>query len=132
MSHKCVVDRQRQLEGVQLASYLERAKKRSRLASHEYRPAPRLGIKPERKLLNLVDAIINECAAQYGASPASIIGKSQKARLVEARHAAMYDLAVCTNLSFVSIGRALGGRSHATVMHGIARHCQRNGLEKPR
>lgn len=132
MSNKCVIDRQRQLEDIQLASYLERAKKRRRLASHEYRPAPWLGIKPKPKPPSPVDAIINGCAARYGVSPANILGKNRKPRLVEARQAAMYDLAACTNLSLADIGRVLGDRDHTTVMHGIARHCQKNGLEKPR
>jgi chromosomal replication initiation ATPase DnaA len=35
-------------------------------------------------------------------------------------------------MSLPQIGRRLGGRDHTTVLHGIRRHCELNGLPYPR
>lgn len=76
--------------------------------------------------------IVNEVAAKHGVSFIDIISERRPRYIVLARQEAMYRLYNETTLSFPDIGRRLGGKDHTTVLHGVTRHCERNGLPHPR
>jgi len=47
-----------------------------------------------------------------------LTGKTRKAPVVQARHAAAYLLHEFLELPFKEIGTLLGGRDHSTIIHG--------------
>ena len=49
----------------------------------------------------------------------SILGRGRRAEVATARQMVMYLASRHTDLSTPRIGNLLGGRSHATVLHGI-------------
>ncbi len=51
----------------------------------------------------------------------SLTGSRRRRDFVVARHAAMYIMREHLKLSVTEIGRAMGGKNHATVIHGIKR-----------
>jgi hypothetical protein len=72
--------------------------------------------------LQIVDAVALEC----GVSRADILGTDRRARIVEARHLAMYAVHdVIRTLSLPVVGRLFGGRDHTTVLHAVRKIEQR-------
>jgi chromosomal replication initiator protein len=69
-------------------------------------------------------ANLHQLAQSYGVTVADITGKSRVPRFVRARHHAMAMLRG-RGWSYPEIGRKLGGRDHATVIHGIKKHYER-------
>ena len=68
---------------------------------------------------------VETVAVALGVPGSELRGRSRQRHLVEARQVAMYALREGTDLSLPAIGRALGGRDHTTVMHGLERIRQR-------
>ena len=60
-------------------------------------------------------------AAHYGFGARDLDGPWQSARLVRARHVALFLARRLTSQSLPQIGRAFGGRDHSTVIRAIAR-----------
>ena len=75
--------------------------------------AARHSIDPER--------IIEEAARCYKLSPGDILGRSRTQRIALARQVVMYLLIYELELSPTQVGRLLGGRDHATVIHGAGK-----------
>lgn len=124
---------------------LERAKKRrgwrSRELREERRRAEAAEAERRAKLQALEDAaaqrisvrLIKALVAQrHGLTVADLEGACRKKRVVVARHEAIYIAASRTHLSYVQIGRLMGGRDYTTVLSGIQRHAKRCGLDLPR
>lgn len=66
-------------------------------------------------------AIIHAVADTFDIPVEDLIGKKRDRRTALARHTAMYLLRKHTTSSFAEIGRELGNRNHATVLHGCNR-----------
>lgn len=77
-------------------------------------------------------AIIQAAADKHNLGFGILISDSRIRPHARARFEACYDLARLTKMSLPQIGRRLGGRDHTTVLHGIRRHCELNGLPYPR
>jgi len=75
--------------------------------------ADRHSIDPER--------IIEEAANFYKLSSSDILGRSRTQKIALARQVAMYLLIYELELSPTQVGRLLGGRDHATVIHGAGK-----------
>lgn len=75
--------------------------------------ADRHSIDPER--------IIEEAAQYYKLSSRDILGRSRTQKIALARQVAMYLLIYELELSPTQVGRLLGGRDHATVIHGAGK-----------
>jgi chromosomal replication initiator protein len=75
--------------------------------------ADRHSIDPER--------IIEETASFYKLSPSDILGRSRTQKIALARQVVMYLLIYELELSPTQVGRLLGGRDHATVIHGAGK-----------
>ena len=74
--------------------------------------------------------IIRETAEKHGLSVAQIIGHCRRREYAWPRQEAMYRIFTeCPHLSYPEIARRLGGRDHTTVLGGVRRHCERNGIE---
>lgn len=76
-------------------------------------------------------AIIHEVAFDYGLEVTDITGPRRTLPITTARFEAMYRLRVEKRFSMPRIGRLLGGRDHSSVLNGIRRHCEDNGLDMP-
>lgn len=76
--------------------------------------------------------LLRKVERETGITVNEIKGKRRTRGIAFARHEAMYLLRANTSMSLPQIGKALGGRHHTTVLHGIREHCKRNGLEAPR
>ena len=70
-------------------------------------------IEPER--------IIEEVGDYYRVSTETLLGRSRTKRIAQARQVAMYLLSYELEMSPTQIGRILGGRDHATVIHGAGK-----------
>lgn len=70
-----------------------------------------------------------EVATKHRVTLQEIKGPQRNAYIVLARHELFWRMAHETTLSLPEIGRKLGGRDHTTVIHGMRRHAERNGLE---
>ncbi len=61
-----------------------------------------------------------QCVAQhYGISQSDIVGQARKHELVVARQIAMHLMQHVAKMNVNAIGRAVGGRNHATVLHSL-------------
>ena len=69
--------------------------------------------------------IINAVANYFAISPDDIISKKRDLKTSRARHIAMYLLRQENHCNLAEIGKLLGGRNHATVIHG----CQKISAE---
>lgn len=59
-------------------------------------------------------------AADHGLPLAAIMGSCRRREFARPRQIAMYAIQrLCPHLSYSTIGRALGGRDHATIIHGV-------------
>lgn len=64
--------------------------------------------------------VIEFVAASYGLPPAALTGDCRRSVVVRPRQFAMYAIRqLCPHLSLNLIGRALGGRDHTTILHGL-------------
>lgn len=70
-----------------------------------------------------------EVAAKHRVSLQEIKGPQRNHYIVLARHELFWRMAHETTLSLPAIGRKIGGRDHTTVIAGMRRHAERNGLE---
>jgi chromosomal replication initiator protein len=64
-----------------------------------------------------IEQIIAIVCAHYGIEPVAIHTKSRKREIVEARQMAMYLAKMNTDLSTSKIGKFIGDKDHATVLH---------------
>ena len=65
--------------------------------------------------------IVAEVAAHYGLSEDDLLARTRKKSVVAARQVAMYLLMYELEMSPTQVGRLLGGRDHATVIHGAGK-----------
>ncbi|MCH6555186.1 MAG: chromosomal replication initiator protein DnaA [Chloroflexi bacterium] len=70
-------------------------------------------IEPER--------IIEEVGDYYRVSTEALLGRGRTKKIAQARQVAMYLLSYELEMSPTQIGRILGGRDHATVIHGAGK-----------
>jgi len=63
-------------------------------------------------------AIIHAVSEVFDVPVEDLLGKKRDRKTSLARHAAMYLMRTITKCSFADIGRELGDRNHATVLHG--------------
>ena len=63
------------------------------------------------------DKIIASVCAFYKLEKDKLLGKSKKKELVQPRQICAYLMCEILNIPLVSIGEALGGRDHTTVIH---------------
>ena len=75
--------------------------------------AARHTIEPER--------IIEEVGEYYRVSPEALLGRSRTKKIAQARQVAMYLLSYELEMAPTQIGHMLGGRDHATVIHGAGK-----------
>lgn len=85
------------------------------------------GPQAEITLAEIADAV----AARHGVTLAQLRGSRRFQELCDARWEFFYLARLYTNRSFPRIGRFLR-KGHTSVMHGIRKHCERNGLAFPR
>lgn len=76
--------------------------------------------------------IMATVAAARGTTVMALKSQGKTAGLVRIRHEAMYLVARNTHLSLPLIGKLFGDRDHTTVLHGIKKHADRNGLPPAR
>lgn len=76
--------------------------------------------------------LLDDVCQDYGFSRTEILSERRHRNVVIARHDLMYRAARDTLISLARIGRMMNGRDHTTVIHGVRRHCERNGLPHPR
>lgn len=67
----------------------------------------------------VVKQIINRIAADYGISPAALVGHGRTKIVTKPRFTAMYLARITTQLSLPWIGKHFGGRDHTTVINAI-------------
>lgn len=63
--------------------------------------------------------VIAAVEAYFNVSEKDLIGRQRKREIVMPRQIAMFLMREATESSLVDIGRALGGRDHTTVLHGV-------------
>ena len=63
--------------------------------------------------------ILSIVANYFNVTSDEILSSKRTQEIAYARHIAMYLIREFTNLSLPKIGQELGGRNHATIMHGI-------------
>ncbi len=63
------------------------------------------------------DEVIDTVCNYFGVSKADVIGKKKNKELVEPRQICVYLMTELMNIPLVSIGQALGGRDHTTVIY---------------
>ena len=74
-------------------------------------PDPRADVTP--------DQVLDTVARHFGVSVEQILGRGRTATVAQARQVVMYLLAVEMGMPPTGIGRALSGRNHSTVIHGV-------------
>jgi len=63
--------------------------------------------------------IINDVALYYGITPGQLIHGDKHRIYADPRHVAAYCLHVRLGLGYGTIGRMLGGKSHATIIYAV-------------
>lgn len=76
-------------------------------------------ISPNNKKEINSDLIIQVVADQYNIMPSDLISSKKSKNISYPRQIAMYLCRALTDLSLSDIGKALGGRDHTTIIHGI-------------
>lgn len=66
--------------------------------------------------------ILSEVCDKHNVEWLDVCSQRRDTKLVAARNEASYRMRYETTLSLPNIGRKLGGRNHATIVHGIRRH----------
>lgn len=119
-----VTDNIRTLEGalVRVVAYhsltgrlIDRALTTTVLDTMYPQPSTRLGI-------SQIQALV---AARYKLTPSDLSGPSRAARVAWPRQLAIYLARETTDTSLQAIGKAFGGRNHATVLHACKRVAER-------
>lgn len=87
------------------------------------------GAKPSRKTIIPVRLVLEVVAEMHGYSAKDLLGYDGRFPVKTARNAAFYWCKRLTRRSYPYIGKAVG-RDHSTVISGVRRHCERNGLPK--
>lgn len=78
----------------------------------------------------LAKDVMADVAEQNGLTFADLLTVSRCRKLSHVRFEAMYKAYVhCPHMSLPAIGRALGGMDHTSVLHGLRRHCEMNGID---
>ena len=65
--------------------------------------------------------ILDAAAAEFGVERTALTDRDRRPAVATARHVAMYLARELTDHSLPEIGRGVGGRNHATVLHAINR-----------
>jgi chromosomal replication initiator protein len=73
----------------------------------------------QRRATTSAEDVVSIVARHYGVQEKDIKGRKRTRDIVLPRQVAMYLLREETDVSLEEIGRAVGGRDHTTVMHGI-------------
>jgi chromosomal replication initiator protein len=76
-------------------------------------------VAPRERTYPHPDAVIKAVADYFNLSPQDLSGKSRVREIADARHMAMYLLREDAHQRTTDIGRLLGNRDHATVIHGL-------------
>jgi len=76
-------------------------------------------------------AIVHAVSEEFDVPVEDLLGKKRDKKTSLARHAAMYLMRTVTRCSFADIGRELGDRNHATILHGYNK-IQAEIAENPR
>ena len=63
--------------------------------------------------------IVSMVAEQYEVSPEEIISQKRSRNIARPRQVVMYLCRNMLNIPLQEVGRALGGRDHTTIMHGV-------------
>lgn len=63
--------------------------------------------------------IINTVADYYNLAPYQLTGNIRTSQIAMARHISMYLIRTLLDTPFIKIGKAFGGKDHATVMNGV-------------
>ena len=77
----------------------------------------------------LVSRVMEATAAEFGVTAAEICSARRAARIVEARHVAIFLCREVTDLPLATIGQRIGGRDHSTVLYSLARVDKRRAAE---
>lgn len=83
----------------------------------------------------LVDSVLKAIAALHEVTVADLLGQSRERRIAHPRQEAMYLLRSVMapdgrpKYSLPDIGRAIGGRDHTTVLHGVRAHAARSRVD---
>ena len=111
----------RALEGalIRVVAYasLEGAPATPALTRHVLR---RLGEGSAQTVASLAE-IIDAAAREFGVRREDLLARTRRSEVAEARQVAMYLARELTDHSLPEIGRGIGGRNHATVLHAINR-----------
>lgn len=76
----------------------------------------------EKKCTELtIDAIQRVTAQRFGVSTDDLVSSARKKELITPRHVAMYLCRELTAFPLAAIGKAFGGRDHATIVHACGR-----------
>ena len=67
------------------------------------------------------EQIIQAVSSNFKVSPEELLGRRRTKKIAQARQVAMYLLIYELELSPTQVGRLLGGRDHATVIHGAGK-----------
>ena len=65
------------------------------------------------------EALLNICSQVTGSDYEQTLSRNKKQEAVFARFLVMYFLRILTEMTLESIGKAVGGRDHATVLWGV-------------
>jgi chromosomal replication initiator protein len=65
--------------------------------------------------------ILDAAAREFGVEPQALLARDRRSSVAAARQVAMYLARRLTSHSLPEIGREMGGRSHATVLHAVNR-----------
>ena len=65
--------------------------------------------------------IVDAAAREFGVRREEVLARTRRSDVAEARQVAMYLARELTDHSLPEIGRGIGGRNHATVLHAINR-----------
>lgn len=69
-----------------------------------------------------IDRVLRVVADAHGYTVEALVGPRRQRGLVAARQQAMWLCRALTGASLPEVARAIGGRDHTTVMHGVRRH----------
>lgn len=75
-----------------------------------------------RKAMNdteVIQIILKIVSSDQGFTVSQVLSKTRKREIVQCRHFAMLFSKIFTNCSLQTIGYHIGGKDHATVLHGI-------------
>lgn len=87
-------------------------------------------ISPDNKKEITADSIIQVVADQYNLNPSDIISTKKSKNIAYPRQITMYLCRSLLTISLSDIGKALGGRDHTTVIHGIEKITKDLEVEK--